>query len=111
MTRMDQTNSSPANGASHVRAGPARSGVRRIAAGVLVGSATAMGMVLVFLILSRGSSAVPEISRADLQAAEEKWDRQGPKSYDMDLEIGGRQPGPVHIEVRQGRVTRMTCNG
>lgn len=29
----------------------------------------------------------------------------------MDITIGGRQPGEVHIEVRDGTVTKMTRDG
>ena len=55
--------------------------------------------------------SLPVITRADLATAEARWQKQGPASYSMDLMIGGRRPGPVHIEVRDGKVTRMTRDG
>jgi Family of unknown function (DUF6174) len=80
------------------------------AAGILVGVAIGLGLVFAALIWNRKASA-PIVTREDLAAAERRWNDRGPASYNMDLEIGGRQPGPVHIEVRDGRVTRMTRNG
>ena len=72
----------------------------------------AVGLVgmLVLLIVQRGPT-LPEITRDDLAAAEKKWDGAQPPGYDMDVTIGGRQPGVVHIEVRAGTVTRMTRDG
>ena len=69
-----------------------------------------LACVLLLLILRRGP-ALPEITRADLAAAEKKWDATHPPGYDMDVTIGGRQPGVVHIEVRGGTVTKMTRDG
>ena len=54
---------------------------------------------------------MPEITRADLEAAEKKWAATKPAGYDMDITILGRQPGLVHIEVRGGAVTKMTRDG
>ena len=54
---------------------------------------------------------IPKLTEARLEAAQDLWDRQGPPSYDMDLEIRGAQPGSVHIEIRDGEVTAMTRDG
>jgi len=54
---------------------------------------------------------IPELSEARLETAEDLWQRAGPASYDMDLEIRGAQPGRVHIEVRNREVTAMTRDG
>jgi Family of unknown function (DUF6174) len=54
---------------------------------------------------------MPALTEARLVEAEELWQRAGPATYDMDLEIRGAQPGQVHIEVRNGEVTAMTRDG
>ena len=46
-----------------------------------------------------------------LATAEKKWEAEKPAGYDMDITIGGRQPGVVHIEVRASTVTKMTRDG
>ena len=93
-------------------AAPSRRKIRAtaLALGVLAGVALALVGGLAVVIAGRGQ-APPTISREDLTAAERLWSAQGPASYDMDIMIGGRQPGPVHIEVRAGKVTRMTRDG
>ena len=67
-------------------------------------------VILLVVFLQRGPT-VPEITRADLEAAEKKWAATKPAGYDMDITILGRQPGLVHIEVRGGAVTKMTRDG
>ena len=54
---------------------------------------------------------MPALTETRLVEAEELWQRAGPATYDMDLEIRGAQPGQVHIEVRNGEVTAMTRDG
>ena len=46
-----------------------------------------------------------------LNAAAERWAKNGPKDYDFDLELTGVNPGVAHIEVRGGEVTAMSLNG
>jgi len=78
--------------------------------GLALGILLALVSILAVAVARRGPSA-PAITREDLAAAEQRWQEHGPASYNMDLTIGGRQPGPVHIEVRDGKVTRMTRDG
>jgi Family of unknown function (DUF6174) len=54
---------------------------------------------------------IPELTEPLLEAAEERWQANGPASYNLDLEITGAQPGIVHVEVRDGEVTAMTRDG
>ena len=49
---------------------------------------------LILLFATRGER-VPEITVATLDAAEQLWKQQGPASYRMRIDVGGRQPGPV----------------
>jgi len=46
-----------------------------------------------------------------LAAAQAQWRDRGPRSYDLELEIRGGQEGAHEIQVRDGRVTRMTTGG
>ena len=77
--------------------------------------ATACGLIVVVIILATVRQVslrrIPELTPAAFTAALEKWEANGPKSYDLDLEIGGNRPGTVHVEVRSGIVTAMTRDG
>jgi hypothetical protein len=68
---------------------------------------TIVAIVLQVFVADR----IPPLTEARLEAAQELWEQQGPRSYDMDLEIRGAQPGRVHVEVRDGKVTAMTRDG
>jgi hypothetical protein len=54
---------------------------------------------------------LPELTIERLEEARTKWEQAAPRSYDLDLEILGERPGPVHVEVRGGEVTNVTING
>jgi Family of unknown function (DUF6174) len=54
---------------------------------------------------------LPQLTKERLEAAIVLWKRAGPHSYDLDLKKGGVRPGPIHVEVRQGRVTKVTIDG
>jgi len=88
---------------------------RRVSAAALtlgLGAGVVMALVAILVVaIARRGPIVPVIKRDDLARAERLWDDQGPASYNMDLTIGGRQPGVVHIEVRDGKVTQMTRDG
>jgi hypothetical protein len=53
----------------------------------------------------------PMLTASRLEAAQQTWQRTGPKSYDMDIEIRGAQSGSTHVEVRDGAVTAESRNG
>jgi hypothetical protein len=46
-----------------------------------------------------------------LEAAEARWRERGPKSYLLQVEIGGAQEGLHDARVRDGRVEAMTTGG
>lgn len=73
--------------------------------GLLI-TAVALGA---FMIASR--ERAPRLTPEAYRAALERWEARGLKSYDMDVEILGNQPGKVHIEVRDGQVAHMTRDG
>ena len=54
---------------------------------------------------------LPELNEAALEAAMAKWEKNGPKSYDMEIELRGARPGKIQIEVRDGDVTSHTRDG
>jgi hypothetical protein len=81
-----------------------------LATGVALGVAVALIGILIMLFATRGER-IPEVTLDELDAAERRWNERGPASYRMNIAVGGRQPGPVEIEVHEGRVTRMTRDG
>lgn len=54
---------------------------------------------------------LPELTEGKLQAAMERWQKNGPASYDIDVDLRGAQPGHVHVEVRQHEVENETRDG
>jgi hypothetical protein len=54
---------------------------------------------------------LPELTAERLANAEALWQAKGPASYDLDLEILGERPGPVHVEVRDGEATSVSVHG
>ena len=47
---------------------------------------------------------LPELTEDKLRAAMTLWQKAGPASYDMDIELRGARPGQVHVEVRDKEV-------
>ncbi|HEV3025817.1 MAG TPA: DUF6174 domain-containing protein [Pirellulales bacterium] len=73
-----------------------------------------VGMVLGTIgtgLVLRTRSLLPPLTADGLAAAEERWKEHESADYNMDVEIGGRQPGHFHVEVRSGRATKVTRNG
>jgi hypothetical protein len=54
---------------------------------------------------------LPELTEANLQAGMDQWQKNGPVSYDLNVELRGAQPGHVHVEVRQREVENETRDG
>ena len=81
-----------------------------VVVGVFVGALVTLFVAgLVWVVVSRDPT--PLLTEAEFQAAQERWQKYGPASYDMDVLLAGNRPGPVHVEVRDGKVTRMTRDG
>ncbi len=77
--------------------------------GLVLGS---LAVLLVFAALwIRRQDALPTLTQADFDAALKRWESAGPKSYQLDLTLNGRQPGRIHVEVRRGETTAMTRDG
>jgi hypothetical protein len=73
---------------------------------VVVGVAAVVLAMEVFI-----AERIPELTAERLAAARELWQRKGPANYDLDLQILGERPGPVHVEVRDGEIVAMTRDG
>jgi hypothetical protein len=80
-------------------------------AGLVIGASLGLLLPLALVIYFRSAGQLPGLTSERLAAAESQWRSQGASSYEMDIRIGGRQPGLVHIEVRDGQTTAMTRDG
>lgn len=84
--------------------------VRALMMGLGCGTATGVILLLIALVfLAR--DATPRVTPEVLAAAESRWEKKGPPSYNLDLVLTGSQTGEIHIEVRNGVVERMTRDG
>ncbi len=84
--------------------------IRATVIGAILGGFVTFGFLTVIGVLLLRET-VPPLTKADYQAAVDRWESKGPKDYDSDIEIQGNRPGVVHIEVRGGEVVRMTRDG
>ncbi len=82
-----------------------------LATGALLGLAGAALVGLAVLIVNAAMHRPTQLTQEAYEAASARWDAQGPASYDLDVELGGRRAGKVHVEVRNGEVTHMTRDG
>jgi hypothetical protein len=82
---------------------------RPLLLGMSLGLVVAILAVVVFALATRRSR--PQLTEAVYHEAVERWDKRGPRSYDLDLELSGNRPGKIHVEVRDGEVTHMTRDG
>ncbi len=83
---------------------------RPLTFGILLGLSGSSLIGLVVLIATARTNRTP-LTQAAYEEAAARWDKNGPASYDVDVELGGRRPGKVHVEVRNGEVTHMTRDG
>lgn len=77
--------------------------------GVLLGLGLVVVVGLVAMLVSRDTT--PRLTAAAYAAAVARWDANGPASYNLDLDLSGRRPGKIHVEVRDGEVVHMTRDG
>jgi hypothetical protein len=91
---------------------PARRRLRAAVRGVVIGALLALAMTggFAWWLWRQAPHAAPLTSET-LAAAEMRWREHGPKSYTLDLKLGGVRPGNVHLEVRDGQVADMTRDG
>lgn len=104
---------SPDSAASHAATphSPSHgSDAQRLLLGVIAGVVAGLALVVGLMVAMR-PAPLPALTDESLAAARAKWESQGPKSYDLELVIRGREPGKVVAEVRNGEVTRLTRDG
>lgn len=63
------------------------------------------------ILLAALRESTEPLTPESLEAAEALWRANGPRSYRLDVEIGGAQEGRHDIRVREGRVEAMTTDG
>ena len=77
--------------------------LRTVALAVVLGAIVGMGgAVAVVAVVLRGQQ-LPQVTFDILNAAAERWAKNGPKDYDFDLELTGVNPGVAHIEARPAK--------
>ena len=93
------------------RPGRRRAGRRRrpILLGIGLGAVVALVVAAALVIAKRPNEA--RLTEADYEAAMAGWDEKGPASYDVDVELSGKRPGTIHVEVRDRQVTHMIRDG
>jgi hypothetical protein len=78
------------------------SGVRALL--LLSGATLLLAALVVAGIVVLFREDLPELTAANLAAAEARWAQSGPANYDLRVELGGARPGVFEIEVRDGVV-------
>jgi hypothetical protein len=79
---------------------------------VFVVASTALALVCIVVALQYFvAERLPALDQAALEAAVDRWEKQAPPSYDMDIDLRGAQPGRIHVEVRNNEVTAETRGG
>ncbi len=78
--------------------------------GAALGTCAAL-LAALGLIWWRAPPRLPDLTENALRSAIQRWDESGPDSYRLLLELKGRQPGTIEIEVHEGEVTHFTRDG
>jgi len=79
---------------------------RLFAVASIIFAIVAVVLAVDFFVVER----LPALTEASLEAAQKQWKSSGPRSYIMEIELRGAQPGMVHVEVQNGEVTATTRN-
>lgn len=62
-----------------------------------------------FTLFRRGS--LESVTRANFDAARQRWRDAGLVNYNMEIKVSGRQPATYYVEVRDGEATTAHRNG
>lgn len=91
---------------------PARKPLRAsdVLTGVAVGGLVTVAAIVALAIIFR-RQATPELSFETLQAAQKRWQENGPADYSLAVKVTGRQPGQYQVEVRGGKPADVRRNG
>jgi len=91
--------------------GPRSSGLR-YARWIIIALAAALGtFVLVIVVVGMRGGTMQPLSGDNLDKALQKWEKQAPQNYDIEIQVSGRQASRYHVEVRGGEPLRATRNG
>lgn len=82
---------------------------RPLVLGMALGLIAALAVIAVAMIATRRNT--PRLTQAAYEAAVERWKKNGPADYELDLDLSGNRPGSIHVEVRGGEVVHMTRDG
>lgn len=77
--------------------------------GTLLGAMAVAAGLFTYALLNRNTT--PLLTRADYEAAADRWNASGPTDYNLDLVLSGNRPGKIHVEVRNGHATKMERDG
>ena len=78
------------------------------------GAACALLSALVIYAVYAFSTAgprLPEIDQSQLDGARQKWQQNGPASYDITIAVSGTRAAVYHVEVRNRQAVRATRDG
>jgi hypothetical protein len=81
----------------------------RLVLAALLGAGGTFVVIIIFMML-RGSG-MERLTAERLEAAETRWEQNGPANYDIEVSVSGRQAAVYRVEVRRGQATSATRNG
>lgn len=70
-----------------------------------------LAIVAALLTWRQFGSGLSQISRADLDAAQKRWEAAAVRDYDLTVVLAGRQTGELRIQVRNDEPISLTRNG
>jgi hypothetical protein len=91
---------------------PPRPSRRRssIVLAAILGSLFGLAVALLFWAYSH-RDRLPQLSQQDFEDAQSRWRKNGPRDYDVEVEVSGRQPAIYRVEVRGGEPAAAFRNG
>lgn len=105
----------PVDDDTQTAAAPAPAARRRslrasdVVAGAALGGLLTLVVMVVVVVLAR-RDATPALTFESLEAARERWQKNGPADYRLDVSVAGRQPSRYHVEVSGGKATEVLRN-
>src|SRR6187401_2804580 len=73
----------------------------------LIGLGIVLGVIAaIFLFRSKNEA----VTRERLTLAREQWEQNGPKNYNLEVAVTGRQGATYEVEVRDGEVAKALRN-
>ena len=80
-----------------------------VVAGAALGALLTVVAIVAVIAFAR-RDATPALSIESLAAGRERWQKNGPADYRLDVMVAGRQPGRFHVEVSGGEPTEVLRN-